>query len=90
MPGPPLDGSGLATYNDRPVRLREGLRRLLVYWLMIGYFAVGAMLIRPQPGKRPGPVMLTLGSLLVAAAIGIRFEVGAHWETYKFLFSYAN
>jgi hypothetical protein len=90
VPGPPLDGSGLATYNDRPVRPREGLRRLLVYWLMFGYFAVGAMLIRPQPGKRPGPVMLTLGSLLVALAIGIRFEVGADWETYKFLFSYAN
>jgi hypothetical protein len=63
---------------------------LLVYWLLIGYFAIGAMLIRQKPGKRPGPVMLTLGSLLVALAIGIRFEVGADWETYKFLFSYAN
>ncbi len=33
--------------------------------------------------------MLTLGSLLIALAIGFRYEVGADWETYGFLFSYA-
>ena len=63
---------------------------MLISWLLIGYFAAGAMIIRPRPGKRPGSVMLALGSLLVALAIGLRYEVGADWETYKFLFSYAN
>lgn len=30
-----------------------------------------------------------MGSLAVALAIGLRYKVGADWETYKFLFSYA-
>lgn len=59
---------------------------MLVYWLLLGYFAVGAMLIRPRPGRRPGAVMMALGSLIVALAIGLRFKVGADWETYGFLF----
>lgn len=62
---------------------------MLVFWLLFGYFAAGTMLVRPHPGKRPGSIMLSLGALLVALAIGLRFEVGADWETYKFLFSYA-
>lgn len=62
---------------------------MLIYWLLLGYFAAGAMLVRPHSGRRPGPVMLVVGSVLVALAIGLRFKVGADWETYKFLFSYA-
>jgi hypothetical protein len=34
--------------------------------------------------------MLALGALAVALAIGLRYKVGADWETYRFLFSYAN
>lgn len=33
--------------------------------------------------------MLMLGSVLIALAIGLRYKVGADWETYRFLFSYA-
>src|SRR5688500_2397202 len=47
------------------------------------------MLVRPRPGRRPGAIMLAIGALLVALAIGLRFEVGADWKTYRFLFSYA-
>jgi len=64
---------------------------LLFYWLLFGYFAAGAMLVRqPLAVQRGGPVTLMFGSLLIALAIGLRFEVGADWETYKFLFSYAH
>jgi hypothetical protein len=56
---------------------------------MLGYFAVGAILVKPRPDRGGGPAMLVLGSLLVALAIGLRFKVGADWETYKFLFSWA-
>ena len=62
---------------------------MLVYWLMLGYFAAGAMLVRPHPDRRPGPVMLAFGALLIALAIGLRYEVGADWEPYRFMFSYA-
>jgi len=63
---------------------------LLVYWLLLGYFAAGALVNRGQlPGGRPGAWPLALGSLLIALAIGLRYKVGADWETYKFLFSYA-
>ncbi len=62
---------------------------MLVYWLLFGYFAAGALLVRPRPDKRPSPVMMALGSVIVALAIGFRFKVGADWETYKFLFSFA-
>lgn len=63
---------------------------MLVYWLLLGYFVAGAMLIRPRPGQRSGPVLLMLGSMLVALAIGLRYKVGADWETYSFMFSYAS
>jgi hypothetical protein len=62
---------------------------LLAYWLLLGYFAAGAMLVRPRADRRAGPIMLLLGSLLIAVAIGLRYRVGADWETYKFLFSFA-
>lgn len=63
---------------------------MLVYWLLFGFFAVGALLRRePLPGQRRAPMMLMLGSVLIALAIGFRYEVGADWETYEFLFAYA-
>ena len=63
---------------------------MLVYWLLLGYFAAGAMLISPpQPGRQSGTVLLSLGTLLIVLAIGLRYEVGGDWEPYKFMFSYA-
>jgi hypothetical protein len=63
---------------------------LFAYWLLLGYFAAGAMLTRPPlPGRRPGALLLVLGSLLIALAVGLRYEVGADWQPYKFMFSYA-
>jgi hypothetical protein len=63
---------------------------LLIYWLLLGYFAAGAMLVRPPvAGRRPGPYLLMFGSFIIALAIGLRYKVGADWDVYKFLFSYA-
>ena len=56
---------------------------------MLGYFAVGAMAVRPRAGRPQAAILLTLGSVLVALAIGLRYKVGADWPTYEFLFSYA-
>lgn len=63
---------------------------MLVYWLLLGYFIAGAMLVRsPTPGRRTGPLLLALGAIFVGLAIGIRYKVGADWEPYRFIFSYA-
>ena len=62
---------------------------MLVYWLLLGYFVVGAMMTKPQAGKRPAVTMMALGALVIALAVGLRFKVGADWETYEFLFSYS-
>jgi len=63
---------------------------VLVYWLMLGYFAVGSMLVRPpEPDRHSGTKLLILGTVLSALVIGLRYKVGADWEPYRFLFSYA-
>ena len=63
---------------------------MVVYWLLFGYFAAGAMLSRElRPEERRGPLMFLLGSAIIATSVGLRYEVGADWQTYRFLFSYA-
>ena len=61
---------------------------MLVYWLLFGYFGAGSILVRPHSDRRQGSFMLAVGAVLIALAIGLRYKVGADWETYKFLFSY--
>lgn len=61
------------------------------YWLLFAYFAIGAMLTR-EAGRtraRPAALPILFGTVLVALAIGFRYEVGGDWESYKFLFSFA-
>lgn len=62
---------------------------MLIYWGIFAFFAVGAMSDvsrRPDFSRwRPGWLF---GGLLIAAMIGFRYEVGADWNTYEFIFSY--
>ena len=63
---------------------------MLFYWLLFGYFAVGTVVVRPRMGEHQSQSMtLKLGLLLLALAVGLRFEVGADWPAYKFMFSFA-
>jgi hypothetical protein len=62
---------------------------LLPYWLLFAFFAAGATL---GPGRRQPQrtsLLLILGAVIIAIMIGLRYEVGADWKTYEFLFSYA-
>jgi hypothetical protein len=65
---------------------------LIPYWLLFTYFAVGALLEpRQQPSvRRHIPLAMAVGGLLIAFLIGFRYQVGADWEQYEFMFSYAN
>lgn len=57
---------------------------------MFAYFASGALLTHERrPGERQPALLLLIGSAFIALAIGLRYEVGADWESYEFLFSYA-
>jgi hypothetical protein len=64
---------------------------LLVYWLLFAFFAVGTLLSAGEQASPRGrtPVLLMFGATLVCLAIGLRYQVGADWETYKLLYSYA-
>jgi len=62
---------------------------VLVYWVLFAFFAVGTLLTRERPGRISAPIVLLLGAILVCAAIGFRYNVGADWKTYKFLYSFA-
>ena len=63
---------------------------MLPYWLLFGYFALGAV---NEPFRRSvtsgSNVLLTLGGLAIAVLIGLRYQVGADWETYEFMFDFA-
>ena len=60
------------------------------YWILVAYFAGGALL--SDDARRSGPRVSTglyIGAIIIALMVGLRYEVGADWPTYKILFSYA-
>jgi hypothetical protein len=63
---------------------------LLPYWLLFAYFASGSLLSETVSSqtRRVSP-FLVAGIVLIALMIGLRYDVGADWDTYKLLFSYA-
>ena len=62
---------------------------MLVYWLMFAYFAVGAMTEQPGVRKRGSDLLLRFGGIAIAALIGFRFEVGADWGPYEYIFAHS-
>jgi hypothetical protein len=64
---------------------------LFPYWLLFGIFAAGAILgprDRGLVGGGAGP-LLALAAIFMALMIGLRYEVGADWSTYQWLFTVA-
>ena len=63
---------------------------MLVYWAMFAFFAIGAFVDagRPPDLRRTRPAWL-VGALLIIVMVGFRYEVGADWQQYGFIFSYA-
>ena len=63
---------------------------MLVYWLLFAYFAAGALNETPRRSVSSGSnALLVVGALLIAVLIGLRYDVGADWQAYKFMFAYA-
>ncbi len=63
---------------------------MIPYWLLFTYFAVGSLHESP---RRPADVraypLMIFGAVVIALLIGLRYEVGADWFTYRFMFNYA-
>jgi hypothetical protein len=64
---------------------------MLLYWLLFALFATGAILSTggdPFRTSKPSAPILLAG-LFIVALVGLRFRVGADWESYEFMFSFA-
>lgn len=63
---------------------------MIPYWLLFGYFAFGAVLSNSSAtGRQASSPPILFGALVLMLMIGLRFDVGADWPTYEFLFQYA-
>lgn len=60
---------------------------MLAYWALFAFFAAGAVFDARHPPdlRRPRPFWL-FGGIVIALMVGLRYEVGADWETYGFIF----
>ena len=64
---------------------------MLFYWLLFAVFATGAAVSTggdPFRSRRPSSLIL-LGGIFIIVLIGLRYQVGADWRSYEFMFSYA-
>lgn len=63
---------------------------MIPYWLLFGLFLFGAVLNNGSASDRqPSSLPILFGALVIALMVGLRFDVGADWRTYDFLFQYA-
>lgn len=61
---------------------------MLAYWALFAFFAAGAFMDAGKPlDMRRSRPMWIIGGLLIMLMIGLRYEVGADWATYQFMFS---
>lgn len=61
---------------------------MLVYWLLISLFAIGALLAKRDERGTASALPLVIGGLVLAIVIGLRFEVGGDWAGYGRMFAY--
>jgi hypothetical protein len=59
---------------------------MIPYWLLFLVFAIGAASHRKETGQAVSTPLFALCGLLMAAMIGLRFEVGPDWVGYSYIF----
>ena len=62
---------------------------MLPYWLLFGYFAIGAMLARDGRDQSGHGFFFALGAVFLWLSIGMRFQVGGDWGAYQQMFTMA-
>lgn len=64
---------------------------MLVYWALFGFFALGALIdSRRKPDFHRRRPYWVFGGLMIIAMVGLRYKIGADWQTYEFIFRYAS
>lgn len=61
------------------------------YWLLFGFFASGALISTGRQqvdAERTSRPLLLLGALLLTLMVGLRYQVGADWDSYRQMFSW--
>ncbi len=59
---------------------------LLAYWLIFGFFAIGALLGRDERDRGTSKLFFLLGGVLLLLFIGFRYHVGGDWGAYERMF----
>lgn len=59
---------------------------MLLYWYLLIFFIIGALLSRDGVQSRSSVLGLWLGGFILIMAIGLRFKVGGDWGTYQMIF----
>jgi hypothetical protein len=63
---------------------------LAAYWTIFAYFALGSLLnTQPQRADSRIPLLFLFGIIIIWLVVGLRYEVGADWWTYDYMFSFA-
>ena len=63
---------------------------MFVYWAIFAFFAAGTFLdAKYAPDLNQSRPIWLFGGLLIFIMIGFRYEVGADWKSYEFIFSAA-
>lgn len=64
---------------------------MFIYWFLFAIFAAGALSAGPpHAGRIPGQsVLLGFALAFLTIIVGLRYDVGGDWETYEFMFSFA-
>lgn len=64
---------------------------MIPYWFLFAYFTAGSLFNTQSVsnGRNEVRPLLLLGALLITIMIGLRYEVGGDWNSYKFMFSFA-
>jgi hypothetical protein len=62
---------------------------VLVYWLLFLYFAAGAVgeQARAEVSRNQADLLFRFGCFATALLVGLRFQVGADWTNYDFIFN---
>jgi hypothetical protein len=59
---------------------------MIAYWLLFGIFALGSLVSAQQEYRPSRPLLLFISIAFLALFVGLRWEIGPDWTTYRSMF----